>query len=96
MNLLSGWATLWGQVPAGWRILLAAGGVLIIIVSIAIWLYKKRKGNGAPGGFPTVLVILGGLMAGPELIVPVILLVATALLTVLSAIVTWAAGFLGS
>ena len=95
MNLLSGWATLWGQVPAGWRILLAAGGVLIIIVSIAIWLYKKRKGNGAPGGFPTFVVVLGGLMAGPELLVPVLLLVATAVLTVGAAIVTWASGFLG-
>ena len=93
MNLVGGWNQLISVIPSGLLTAATVIGVGIIIVFIAIWVWQGRRGGGVSmKSFPWMAIIFGGLLAGPQLIVPAILLLLQALLTIFITLLTWFAG----
>ena len=85
LNLVNAWNTLWSQLTSwapGLGTFLAVIGLLVVVAAVGKWLWDKRRGNGS-GGFPTMALIFGLLLAGPTIVVPVVL----SILQVLFAIV---------
>jgi len=85
LNLLNAWNTLWAQITSwapGLGLILAVVGLLIIVFFVGKWGWDKRRGNGG-GGFPTMALVFGLLLAGPTVVVPVILSILQVLFVVI-------------
>ena len=97
MDLVGGWNQLWGAITGGGNIgvVMAIIGVAIIVVSIVMWIIKKRGGGGAGGamgGFPWWPVIGGAVLAGPTLMIPLILNIVQAVIKIAIALFTMIVG----
>ncbi|WIB65535.1 hypothetical protein [Curtobacterium sp. MCBD17_040] len=75
VNLSGSWSTLWGAISSatGWshvQTFLSVIGVVIIIGSIAVYLFERRRGGG--GRHMNILWagLFGALLAAPSLIIP--------------------------
>ena len=91
LNLVTAWNTLWAQLTSwapGLGTILAVVGMIIIAVSVGKWFWDKRRGSGG-GGFPTMAVILGLLLAGPTVVIPVVLAIVQVLFSVVVSMIAW-------
>lgn len=82
INLAGQWSALWAKIDQGdWSTLsqlLTWVGIILIVFAVAKWLWDKRRGQGGGmGGSTTVLytAVIGGLLASPEIVIPVVLTV---------------------
>lgn len=97
MNLTTGWNDFWNTLTGGNGLgtVLAIVGVAIIVFFIAMYAWQKRRsGGGGGGGFPVMAVVLGLLLAGPALVMPVILSLLEALFQIVVNIIAVFAGML--
>lgn len=97
MDLVGGWNQLWSAITGGGNIgvVLAIIGVAMIVVSIVMWIIKKRgggSGGGAMGGFPWLPVVGGAILAGPTLTIPLILSIVQAIMQIVIALFTMIVG----
>lgn len=91
LNLVTAWNTLWTQLTSwapGLGTFLAVAGLLVIVITVGKWLWDKRRGGGA-GGFPTMALIFGLLLAGPTIVVPVVLSIFQVLFAIVVSIIGW-------
>lgn len=76
VDFVGGFSTLWSALPNSATIgtVLAAIGVLIVIITVLPWLWQRRKG-GLQGmnGFPWIAVVIAGICAGPQVVFPILL-----------------------
>lgn len=76
MNLRGGWTRFWNAISAsvgtGFVGAIAVLGVIIIVGGLIKWLWDRHK-SGKSASFPTVLVVVGAILAGPNLLLPVFL-----------------------
>lgn len=92
MKLVDSWNRLWGQIDNGVGTVIAIAGVLIIAIFVLKWFWDRRKGQGK--GFPFMAVILGLALAGPNLVIPVLLGLFEAILNFIIGVVKWITGLL--
>lgn len=74
----AGWTKLWSTITAGvpnLAVVLAAVGALLIVVGVLGYLWKRRKGGQASQGIDALLwvAILGAVLCGPAIFIPIIL-----------------------
>lgn len=94
MDLVAGWNNLWGAVSGGGKlgVILAAVGVAIIVFAVLSWLWKKRNGGGGGmSGFPWMMILLGAILAGPSVVIPLILMIAQVIINIVIGLMTWVA-----
>lgn len=90
LNLVTSWNTLWAQLTQwapGLGTFLSVVGLAIVLISIGKWLWDKRRGGG--GTFPTMAVVLGLVLAGPTVVIPVLLSIVQVLFGVVVNIINW-------
>lgn len=74
LNWVDGWNRLIAVVPSNVLTFMTVLGVVILVISVVIWLWQRRKGGGAGmQGFPWIAVVLAGALAGPQLVIPAII-----------------------
>ncbi|MBC9927385.1 hypothetical protein [Leucobacter sp. cx-169] len=77
-------------------IIAAAIGAAIIIFALIGWLWKKRKGGGGGmSGFPWMAVIVGAVLAAPQVIFPFILGAFQILISVIMKLGSWGLSQIG-
>jgi hypothetical protein len=92
LNLVTAWNTLWQQLTSwapGLGSFLAVVGLGIVVVFLFKWAWSKRRGGGA-GGFPWMAVIIGLVLAGPTVVVPLVLAVIQVIFAIAVNIIKWA------
>ena len=86
IDLESGFQTFWSAIPnsAGVATVLTAIGVLIILFTVVPWIWQRRKG-GFQGmqGFPWMGVVFAAVLAGPQVVIPLLLRVLSLLTNLL-------------
>lgn len=91
LNLVTAWNTLWTQLTSwapGIGTFLAVLGILIVVAFLIKWGWSKRRGGGA-GGFPTMAVVIGLILAGPTIVVPVVLSIVQVLFAIAVSMLGW-------
>lgn len=91
LNLVTAWNTLWTQLTSwapGLGTFLAVVGLLVIVLAVGKWAWDKRRGNGG-GSFPTMALIFGLLLAGPTIVVPVVLSILQLLFAIIVSAIAW-------
>lgn len=91
LNLVQAWNTLWNQVTAwapGLGTFLAVLGLGIVVWFLAKWVWDKRRGGGI-AGFPIMTTIIGLILAGPAVVIPVILSIIQVLFTITVNLINW-------
>lgn len=79
VNLAGGWNTLWGAISGvvGGQVMtiLTIIGVIMVIASVAVYIFNKRRGGGVAQGLGSVLwtLVAGALLAAPQVIIPLLL-----------------------
>lgn len=83
VNMAGAWDTFWASIQSdgtviGLKSLMALVGMLIVVFSIAKWMWSKNKPNGGGGrnGTPQTVIwalACGVLLAAPNLILPPVL-----------------------
>lgn len=83
LNLEDAWKGFWGAIsaPAAGILKIAAwAGAVIVVVAIFGWLFERKRGGGLMSGQKSQgliwAIILGAVLAGPELIIPFFLKIA--------------------
>lgn len=93
LNLVTAWNTLWAQLTSwapGLGTFLAVVGMLVIAIFVGKWAWDKRRGGaGGAGGFPVMAVIFGLLLAGPTVVIPVILSIVQVLFAIVVSAIGW-------
>ena len=80
VNLVTGWNTVWSAVQTALgplSTLLTAIGAVMVVGGILKWIWDRRRGGGGQGHaalFWTILI--GAILASPELLIPFFLTVA--------------------
>ena len=81
ISLKAGWDTVWGAVSGAWGSglsnLLTAIGVVMVLAAVSKWAWDRRRGGGGGGGSSAVVwaMVIGGLLAAPQVIFPAVLTV---------------------
>ena len=88
VDFVSAWSNLWAPVRSAGNgqfiTILAMVGVALIVFSIFSFFWQRRRGGGMNGvGSQLVPLILGGLLAGPDVVVPILLWCAQTVVNVL-------------
>jgi hypothetical protein len=81
IDLSGGWTTVWNAISgplATFTTFLTAVGVIIIVMAVLKFLWDKRRGSGGGGGGQGAssigwAIALGAVLAGPNLILPLVL-----------------------
>lgn len=74
LNWVAGWNKLVAVIPANVLTFLTVLGVIILVLSVVIWLWQRRKGGGAGmQGFPWIAVVLAAALAGPQVVIPALI-----------------------
>lgn len=93
LNLVNAWNTLWGQLTSwapGIGTFLGVIGLGIIAWFIGKWAWSKRRGGGGgAGGFPVAALVFGLLLAGPTIVIPIILSILQVLFVVVASAISW-------
>lgn len=93
LNLVTAWNTLWKQLTSwapGLGTVLAVLGLGIIAWFVVKWLWDKRRGGqGGGGGFPTMALILGLVLAGPTVTLPIVLSIAQVIFVIFANLINW-------
>lgn len=90
LNLVKAWNTLWSQLTSwapGLGVILAVIGIAVVAVALSVWLYQKRKGGGKP--FPIAAIVVGLVLAGPSVVIPIFLSIIQVLFVVLANAIGW-------
>lgn len=98
LNLVTAWNTLWKQLTAwapGLGTILAVVGILVIAIFLGKWAWDKRRGNGG-GGFPTMAVVFGLILAGPTIVIPAVLSIIQVLVAIVISMIGWFTTTIGS
>lgn len=76
-NLSGGWNTVWSSLTGGWPGLVTAMtviGVILVLAAVISWLWsKKRGGSGNASQAVIWMLVIGGLLAAPTVLIPLIL-----------------------
>lgn len=75
-NLSGGWSTLWGKITSAYpnlSPLMTSIGIIIVVLAAAKYVWEKRRGGGGNTNALVWSLVIGGLLAAPGLLVPVIL-----------------------
>lgn len=76
VDLAEGFNRLWDAIPNSGQVsvVMSIIAVIIVIITVVPWLWQRRKGgmNGF-SGFPWIAVVIAGILAGPQLVFPLIL-----------------------
>lgn len=93
MDLVGGWNALMEALGVTkYAVPLSAAGVAIIVFFTLKWLWAKKRGKvEGKGSFPWAPVLVGGVIAAPAVIVPILLLLAQAFLGFGMAVLAWLA-----
>ncbi|MDN5894590.1 MAG: hypothetical protein L0H93_11255 [Nocardioides sp.] len=74
------WDSVWANLKSGsgfqGLLDLAAGvGVLLVVVALVMWAWKKFTGRNVPGGQVSIVgaLLFGAMLCGPELVFPLVL-----------------------
>ena len=81
-----------GALGTGLFVVLGMVGVGLIIWALGSWAWNKRKGQGRPLSWMSVLI--GGVLVSPALLIPLILGALGLILTGIIAAGTWVLAFL--
>lgn len=77
VDLVSGWSSVWSSVTSavGSKLtnLMTAVGVIIVVFALGKWLWERRRGGGGSHSGLIYSMAVGGLLAAPEVIIPVLL-----------------------
>ena len=80
INLVSGWNTLWNAINGALgslATLLTAIGAAMIVIAILGWVWERRRGGGGQGHQKLLwTLIIGAVLASPDLLIPFFLTVA--------------------
>lgn len=79
VNLSGGWSTFWGAVRpnvGGLMTLLTIAGMLIVLGAIFKYFWDKRRGGGGNTSGLMWSLLIGAILAGPDLFIPGILKIA--------------------
>lgn len=93
--LVEGWNKLWsllGPHSGAIGTVLAVIGVAVLVFSIIGWVWQRRKGSVSVGGFPWMAVIVGAILAGPTVTLPILLGIGDILINLVSSIINWFTG----
>lgn len=74
--LADSWGKIWGAISGsfgGLATMLAIIGLFIILGSVGKWLWDKRKGGGGGMGKMAIPLLIGVILAGPGVIIPIFL-----------------------
>lgn len=93
VNLVTGWQTLWTAINNALgplAALLTAVGAALIVVAILGWIWERRRGGGGAGHQKLFwTLIIGAVLASPDLLIPFFLTIAD---FIINAIANLAAG----
>lgn len=92
VDFVSGWDSLWGPIRSGGNgnliVVASAIGVLLIIVAVLGFLWKKRKGGGGGAGASLgIPLTIGAILAGPNVVIPLLLRFAQFIVNIVIAVV---------
>ena len=80
INLVSGWNTLWNAINGALgslATLLTAVGAAMVVIAIVGWIWERRRGGGGQGHQKLLwTLIIGAVLASPDLLIPFFLTVA--------------------
>lgn len=85
-NLKGGWSKVFSSINSAFPnllTLLGAVGVIIVVLAIAKYFWDKRRGGANPANLGWSLAV-GGLLAAPALIIPILLGFADAVINAVS------------
>ncbi len=86
MNLAGSWIKLWNPInSAAPKVLslVAAIGVGIIVISVCKFFWDKRRGGGGNTQGLLFAVLIGAVLSGPNIILPLLLKLADAIVNVI-------------
>lgn len=88
VDFVSAWSNLWAPIrsAAGGQFItiLAMVGVALIVFSILGYFWQRRRGGGMSGmGNLLMPLILGAILAGPDVVIPILLWCAQTVVNVL-------------
>lgn len=77
-NLSGAWDRFWGIVTGSSGVdtlftILAIAGMLLIVGAVVKFLWEKRRGGGGNSQAMVWSIIAGGVLAGPSLLIPLVL-----------------------
>lgn len=94
MNFVDSWNKALSFLPEGLLVTCGVIGVVLIVAFIGIWLWRGRSGGGVSAkSFPWMVVIIGGLLAAPKVVVPVLLGIAEIIVSIVIAAVNGIMGW---
>lgn len=86
VNFASAWSTFWGVISSQFSgpiaTTLTTIGVLMVVASIGMFIFRKRRGGGGTQGIGHIVatMTIGGALAAPNVIIPLLLLIADVIL----------------
>lgn len=95
MDFVGAWNRLFTAFPPGVLLASSVIGVAIVVLFLAIWAIKGRKGSGiSMKDFPWTMTIIGAALMGPQILVPAVLLLLQAFVIIVVGLITWGTGLI--
>lgn len=95
VGLKGAWDQLVAVIPPGVMTLAAVIGVILVVFGLVSWLWRKRTGGGGLNGFPVMMVVLGGILAFPALLMGPALMLLEGLLNVFVSLIEFISNTIG-
>lgn len=76
VDFTKSWQEFWGAFSgsaSGLVTLAGIAGVLMVVVSICMWIFKKARGGGANTSTVVWMLVIGGVLCAPTVLIPLIL-----------------------
>jgi hypothetical protein len=77
LDLKGAWTSLWSAINTGTfasiMTLLTWAGVILVVFAVLKWLWDKRRGGGGNSQSLIWTSVLGGALAAPNLLLPIVL-----------------------
>lgn len=93
VDFLTGFNSLMGIIPSGAKTVLAIVGVLLVVVALVKYVWDRRKDQGG-ARLPWMYLILGAILAGPLITIPVILTLLQIIVSLALTVLNFFLGFL--
>lgn len=88
IELVGPWNTLWGGITSSlgggknFIGVVAVLGVILIVAGLITFLWQKRRGSGGNTKQLVMTTVIGALLAGPSVVIPLILTIAELLVNI--------------